>query len=429
MNTNEHADPRTDWRRSSPDIVVYLPKGAGLNDTDNEHFLVYQAPLSDELITIWTQSSCEGRGDNHLVIARSPDGRTWSDPVRIAGTSPAGSEKQASWGFLVVSDAGRIYCFYTRETDRFDNSRQGCGTMGCLTSDDNGHSWVPHEDIPMPRNRFDHPDPEVPKNWIVWQKPIRDSHGRWLAGYTQCTSKDVYPFPEGWWTIDSRSAFMRFENIDAGPAPRDLVISWLPGNCEGLEVPHRDYPDMSTAQEPSIVLLPDGRLFTAMRTMEGHIWYSVSEDDGGTWRVPEVLRRCDGGAPLRHPLSCCPIYPAGEGIYMLLFHDNEGTVGEHSQFSRDWRVNHLNFIRNPMFACVGRYTPDARQPIRFSDPELFLDTDGISIGPKGTAEIATYTSMTVFHGERVLWYPDRKYYLLGRIISDDWIAARVPAVP
>ncbi|MFH1570754.1 MAG: sialidase family protein [Gemmatimonadota bacterium] len=422
-------DPATDWRRSSPDIVVYVPRAGALNDTDNEHFLVYPEPGGDGLVTLWTQSSCEGRGDNHLMLARSADGDTWSEPVRIAGTSPGGSEKQASWGFLLVADTGRVYCFYTREVDRFDNSRQGCGTMGCLTSDDCGHTWRERADIPMPRNRFDHPDPAVPRNWIVWQKPGRDSRGRWLAGWTQCTSKAVRPFPEGWWTIDSRCAFMRFENLDSGPEPEDLEISWLPRDCEGLEVPHRYYRDLSVAQEPSVVLLPDGRLFTTMRTMEGHVWYSVSEDDGDTWRAPEVLRLRDDGAPLRHPLSCCPIYPVGDGLYLLLYHDNDGTVGAHSQYCRHWKTNHLNYIRNPMSASIGTFRPRAHQPVWFSLPEVLLDTGGVPVGPKATAEIATYTSMTVHRGRRVLWYPDRKYYLLGKVIRDDWVQGLAAAVP
>ena len=47
-----------------------------------------------------------------------------------------------------------------------------------------------------------------------------------------------------------------------------------------------------------------------------------------------------------------------------------------------------------------------------------LDTQGIPIGPKRTDEIATYTSMTWYGGEQVLWYPDRKYFLLGKVISE-----------
>jgi len=101
-------DPATDWRRSHPDVIVYLPRGGEHNDTDNEHFLVFESRLGD-LLAMWTQSSCEGRGDNHIVLARSTDGKHWSEPSWIAGTHPGTDEPQASWGFPVVSRRGRIY--------------------------------------------------------------------------------------------------------------------------------------------------------------------------------------------------------------------------------------------------------------------------------------------------------------------------------
>ena len=416
-------NPATEWRRSDPDIVVYLPRGEEHADTDNEHFLVFEAPRGDELLAMWTQSSCEGRGDNHVVLARSADGVTWSPPIIIAGTRPGTAERQAGWGFPVVADTGRIYCFYTKEMGRWDASRQGCGAMGCHVSDDNGHTWVERPNVPMPRSRWDHPDPEMPKNWIVWQKPIRDRQGRWFAGYTLCTSPTRMPEPPGgWWHWDSRSYFMRFDNIHEGPEVEDLRITWLPEEDAGLEVPIPVRPRLSTAQEPSVVLLPDGRLFTTLRTFAGYIWYSVSEDDGAHWRAPEMLRSRDGGPGLEHPLSCCPIYPMSNGKYLLLYHNNPGRRLGHDQSELEWKTNHLNYIRNPMYLAGGECRPDAHQPIWFGDPVNLLDTNDILVGPKATAEIATYTSLTEWHGRRVLWYPDRKYYLLGKYLPDEMFA-------
>jgi len=423
MGNRKPGDPATEWRRSSPDIVVYIPRGGERNDTDNEHFLVFEAPSREEMLAVWTQSSCEGRGDNHLVLARSADGVHWSEPRFLAGTRADGTGKQASWGFPVVSRSGRIYCFFTREVDRFDNSRQGSGTMGCLLSDDAGHSWRDAGDIPMPRSRHDHPDAAIPKNWIAWQKPIRDHSGRWLVGYTLCTSNAALADPPaGWWHTDSRCYFMRFENIDEGPEPGDLRIRWLPDDDAGLEVPMPMRPGLAAAQEPSLVLLPDGRLFCTMRTLTGFVWYSVSEDGGVHWRPPEVLRTRDNGPGIEHPLSCCPVYPLSTGQFLLLFHNNNGRAFGHDQSELDWQTNHLDHIRHPTFISVGTFVADGHQPIWFGEPYELLDTDGVPVGPKNTSEIATYTSMTEWRGTRVLWYPDRKYYLLGKLLPDDLLA-------
>ena len=409
------SDQKNEWQRSEPDVVVYIPRGTG--DEDNEHFLVFEAP-DNGLLALWTQSSCEGRGDNRLMLSRSADGDGWSEPKRVAGARPQSDDMQASWGFPIVTKSGRIYVFFTRETPVIDNNRQGSGAMGCIISDDAGRNWSEPVDIPMARNRFDHADETIPRNWIVWQLPIRDRHGRPIAGYTQCTSQSrlehTYP---NWVDQDSRSAFMRFENIDDDPAPEDLAITWLPEDCEGLEVVDTVHPDISVAQEPATVLTPGGGLFCIMRTMTGHIWYSVSDDDGETWRAPEALLDAQG-APIPHPMSPCPLFRIDDDRFLLVYHNNDGRKGDFDQFRETWPTNQSNFLRNPTYIAVGRFDAVAHQSIRFGPPHQLLDTDGVTIGPKGTAEIGTYPSLTHWQGRRTLWYPDRKYYLLGKHLPD-----------
>lgn len=422
-NIIKEVDLSVEWKRSNPDIIVYKPKDGVPDDMDNEHLLVIRAPKSEELLAFWTQSSCEGKGDNHIMLARSPDAENWSDPIRIAGAGSAPGAMQASWQIPIVTDSGRIYCFFTKETEATDKSnRQGNGPMGSLYSDDNGISWTEGADIDLPRNKYDNPDPTIPKSWIIWQLPIRDGKGRYIAGYTQVTSETlkIKPHP-AWVHVDSRCVFFRFENIDGMEQPCELRITQLPKEGAGIEVANPMYPEISTAQEPSIALLPDRRLFVTLRTMTGAMWYSVSSDDGESWREPEPLRYRDDGGIICHPLSPGPVYRLGNGKYLLLYHNNPGSSGGDSQFKVTWPDNQSNFIRNPTYIAVGTFKPKAHQPLWFSQPYRLLDTDNIPIGPKYTAEVGTYTSITEFKGRRILWYPDRKYYLLGKYIDDDFL--------
>ena len=77
------AQLQSELQRTHPDHVVYVPQsldGSTL-DTGNEHFLVSEHPQGG-LFAVWTQSSYEGKPDQHVVYARSEDGgTTWSAPT------------------------------------------------------------------------------------------------------------------------------------------------------------------------------------------------------------------------------------------------------------------------------------------------------------------------------------------------------------
>jgi len=268
----------------------------------------------------------------------------------------------------------------------------------------------------MPRSPHDHPNAEVPSNWIVWQMPIRDLQGRWFTGFTRWLSKAVRRTPHaGGWSAESVVEFMRFENIDDDPQPEDIHVTYSAWGDEALRVPHYSHPLLSVAQEPSLARLPDERLFCTMRTMSGYIWYSVSQDDGVSWSNPAPLLRRDHGLPIIQPICCCPIYPLSDGRYVLLHHNNDGRF--EGSAPEDSRRN-----RRPAFLALGEYRPHAEQPLWFSESKVFMDNDGVRLGPGQRGEIGVYSSFTNRGGNDVLWHPDRKFFLLGKRVTTEWLS-------
>ncbi|NMA47154.1 MAG: exo-alpha-sialidase [Lentisphaerae bacterium] len=405
-------------QRSAPDYVVYVPKSVDGStfDTGNEHFLVFPGP-DGSLMAVWTQSSYEGAGDHRIMFTRSADdGRSWSTPVHVVGPRRPGDGRMASWGFPLVSRSGRIYVLYNQYQGIDDVIHQHTGTMDGVYSDDCGRTWSKPETVPMPRSAFDHPNPAVPSNWIIWQIPMRNLAGKHFYGVSRWVSKAVRtpPMTSSWTQWETVIEFCRFENIDDDPAVSDIKTTWSPAS-QALRVPHYQQPLLSVAQEPSIVRLPDQRLFLVMRTMAGCIWYAVSADDGATWSNPSPLLRRDHGQPILEPLCCCPIYQLHDGRYVLLHHNNSGRVNGCAP-----EDTHSN--RRPAFIALGEYRPDAQQPIWFSDSKIFMDNDGERLGPLKRIDIGVYPSLTTRNGEDVLWHPERKFFLLGKKITAEFLA-------
>ncbi len=415
----------SELRATGPDYVVFVPEvtDAGVSDTGNEHFLVFDG-ADGSLMAIWTQSTHEGQPDQHIAFSKSLDeGAKWTKPKVIAGPRRSGQGLMASWGFPMVSLSGRIYVLYSQHVGKFDAFRHTTGLMNGVFSDDNGKTWSKPETVVMPRSKRDNPDRSYPSNWICWQKPLRlISDGRYLAGFTRWTSKAVKKNPtKSWISHDARVEFMRFDNLDDNPTVSKLQISWFAANDKALSVPFPGHAEVSACQEPSIVKLPDGRLFCVMRTAAGSPFWTVSGDDAETWTPPRRLRRRDGGEALLHPLSPCPMYDvggntAGSGSYVLFIHNHDGHY-------KSYRPTDTSLHRRPVYIVTGRYKPDAVQPVWFDEPQYFMDHGGVSLGPpngRGRLDLALYSSFTVRNSRAVLWYPDRKFFLLGRDIKDEW---------
>ncbi|MHB0937901.1 MAG: exo-alpha-sialidase [Armatimonadota bacterium] len=418
-------DLNLEIQRTRPDYVVYRPKSAdgSTHDTGNEHFLVFDGP-DGSLMVVWTQSTMECQPDQRIVFARSDDeGVTWTAPRLIAGPVPPAAGNMASWGFPLVSASGRIYAIYSKHIGVNDVFNHTTGLMAGKYSDDNGATWSEEQIIPMPRSKWDHPDPAVPANWIVWQKPQRLSEGKYFAGFTRWVSAAVrHQSPVDHWTaVESVVEFLRFENLDDNPDVADIIVSYFMSDDQALRVGYPGHPEVSVLQEPSVVPLPDGRLFTVMRSPRGNPYWTLSADAGVTWSEPQVLRYKDDGVAMLHPCSPCPIYPLGDGRYLFLYHNHDGHFGPWGPFDSQQH-------RRPIYAALGTFDPHGRQPLRFSAPKLLMDNDGVPLGYRGgRADLAMYASFTVRNGRRILWYPDRKFFLLGKEITDEFLATMTEA--
>jgi len=412
---------KTTIKSTKPDFTVYVPEvnGTEMTDTGNEHFLVFDGP-DKSLMTVWTQSSHEGAPDQHIVFSRSTDkGTTWSKPRLIAGASKPGEGFIASWAFPLVSKRGRIYVLYSQHIGKFDTFFHTTGLMAGISSDDNGTTWSKPQMIPMPRTTRDNPDVSFPANWICWQKPLRlTKDNKYLAGFSRWTSKAVKANPtKSWMTHESVVEFMRFDNTDENPDVANLKITWLALDTNAVTVPHPQYPGTSVCQEPSIVKLPDARLFCVMRTPLGSPYWTQSRDDGATWSVAKPLLLKDGGEPLQHPLSPCPIFDvagggAGSGHYALFIHNHDGHYKGYGPLD-------AAFHRRPIYLVAGHFKRGAEQPIWFDKPKFFMDHDGVPVGQpekRGRVDLALYSSVTVQDGRAILWYPDRKFFLLGKFL-------------
>lgn len=392
--------PASEWLASKPDYVTYVPALSSYQlFTTNQHYIVTQLK-NGRLLGIWTGGFVES-ADNQSMLCHWSDngGKTWSDFNIIDG--PWWEEnKIASWGFpIYVPEQNRFYVFYNKDIGTRIYQQ---GHLAMKYSDDGGVTWSREYKYAFAPGEFTPKNTDKPPYWWVYQRPLRIGNS-FIVGFTEILPHE----PDIYFATEVR--FLSFDNIVSSKDPASLVISTFPENGKpGLRGAYTTGTNQSTLQEPSIVQLSDGRLFCVMRSGGGSPYFSLSSDNGKTWTPPSKLRYGDGGVALDQPLASCPIYKLSDSRYVLVFHNNPGTAngGLHTG---DGSKN-----RTPAFIVYAREDLSKNQPLTFSAPIRFLENYVRPYGPQNRTEIGTYPSLTEVDGIPVLWYPDRKHYLLGK---------------
>jgi len=382
-----------------PDYVVFVPKQRReiVGDRYNDHFQVFDKP-DGTLFAAWTQATREGDVDQHICFSKSVDrGKTWAEPIILAG-SPNFVNPQpiASWQQPMVSKSGRIYVLWNQ---RISNDPLHHGIMMGKYSDDDGETWSQPRVVRLPCVKRD--SIYMPPSWCIWQRPLRlGKDGKYIVGLTRHGSVSS--------TVEKQVAlpgstveFIQYQNIDDDPEIEDITILMLAADEKEMAVVDPKWG--LCCQEASIVNLPDGRLFALMRTSAGSPYWTQSRDKGWNWDSPKPLKDAQGRV-YKHPCAPCPIYDR---------RGPEACSGEYFAFVSNQERDEKNSYqpRGPLFLIAGRFDPQGEQPIRFSEPKPYPSR------PNGNA---FYTSLTVVEGRTVLWIPDGKHFLIGKVVGDEW---------
>ena len=77
------------------------------------------------------------------------------------------------------------------------------------------------------------------------------------------------------------------------------------------------------------------------------------------------------------------------------------------------------YPRHTLRCAIGYFDPESKyQPIRFDkeNDSVFMKLSEKDVILGDDVQLAMYGTMTHMNGKKILWYPDRKFYLLGKDI-------------
>jgi sialidase-1 len=245
---------------------------------------------SGRILFLYTQFQGGARDESPAQIVNifsDDEGRSWShEPKLVIGNE--GSANVMSVSLLRVQ-SGRIALFYVVK-----NSLLDCHPV-MRVSDDEARHWSEPQRIVQAPGYF------VLNN----DRVIQTAGGRLVMPLAFHRSRGSDPRSYRSW--DSRGIVMWYLSDDEGKTWREAEDWWA------LPVRSR-----SGFQEPGVVELADGKIFSWMRTDQGAQFGCYSADDGTRWPLPEKTA-------LESPESPASIKRLpGSGELLAVFNDHSG---------------------------------------------------------------------------------------------------------
>ncbi|WP_158872039.1 sialidase family protein [Maribellus comscasis] len=340
-----------DWRNIENAVAIIPDEGY----CDQPYSVINSK--GEWVVVLTTGAGREGQPGQHVVSTISKDkGKTWSPLIDIEpATGP-----EASWITPLIIPSGRIYVFYTYNSENRREVLNSSGvpikrvdTFGKMMmkySDDGGYSWS-EKHYEVPARNFEIDDKNIYKGKIqfFWSVALPIVHEN--AVYFPLSK--VGNFGEGFMESGS-GAILKSSNILFEKDPEKIEWETLPDGNKGL-LP----PQGQVADEHNIVSLSDGSLYCVYRTNQGHNAQVYSRDNGHTWTTPEWASYSPGGKLMKQPRCFNKIYKFSNGKYAMFFHNNS---------SRNYSSHPLG-NRNPTW-LAGGIEKDGY--IYWSQPEVFL---------------------------------------------------------
>jgi len=246
-------------------------------------------------------------GDKQLAFS-TDNGQTWPEqhPVDPPKQVEGGMLREAFCAYFIDPVNGRQLITSLEGVFKTEDSSEGFRVYGLKyrTSADGGRTALAEERAVQRGYTVDHPFPDI---WIgrnCFMNPGPHSILRMPQGHLVMAICRSVLGPDGdLYSASGSIAWLGWLEvlIIIGQWQDDGKIDWRAGPVVSLTV------DKSTLGifEPTLALLPDGRLLMVMRASNGgpldregkipsHKWFSVSSDGGFTWTYPEPWRYTNG---------------------------------------------------------------------------------------------------------------------------------------